>query len=161
MGAITISDRMMTAFDVEYEPQQQKVCHLTPRILILCAGDIAIHSQALKETQRQIHNKQNATPENVALIYGRSIQAVRRRHAEDLYLAPIGLNTDTFLAQQRELSDDFVNTLRTQMQDYRGSEVEALIVGSDGENAQIYGVDSNGIANCYDDIGFAAIGIGA
>ena len=75
--------------------------------------------------------------------------------------APLGLNTDMFLAQQKEMSDYFANGLRDQLQNFAGQAVEALIVGSDGDGAHIYEVDFLGTVRCMDDVGFAAIGAGA
>jgi hypothetical protein len=70
------------------------------------------------------------------------------------------MNSDTFIAQQKEMSDSFIEKITEQMQKYEGELVEALIIGSDDNHAQIYGVDSRGMITCYNDVGFAAIGIG-
>jgi hypothetical protein len=59
------------------------------------------------------------------------------------------------------MSEGFVNHITAQLQGYRGDEVEALVVGSHEDAAHIYAVDSQGVVNCFDDVGFAAIGIGA
>jgi hypothetical protein len=161
VAAIAASDRMITAFDVEYEPAQLKFAFVTLRVCILIAGDYSIHSEAIQETMKQLRGTPEAHPLNVSLIYGRAIQAIKRRQAEDIYLAPLGMNTDTFFAQQKDLSDSFVDRLTTQLQEYRGEDVEALVVGSDGENAHIYQVNSKGVGSCLDDVGFGAIGMGA
>jgi 20S proteasome alpha/beta subunit len=159
--AITASDRKITAGDVEYEPQQQKLVRITPRILILVAGELALHSEAIIAAHKQIKGNADVSPQNVALIYGQALQAIKRRHAEDIYLSPLGLNTDTFIGQQRDLSEGFIDKISRQMQMYGGDVGEALVVGGDGENAHIWLVDENGCASCLDDVGFAAIGSGA
>jgi hypothetical protein len=161
-AAITATDRMITSGDVQYEPRQLKMAFMNRQTVILVAGDYSLHSQALRNTSRQIQTIPEAQPENIASIYGKAIQAIKRQEAEDIYLAPIGLNTDMFLAQQRELSDSFVNRITNQLQDYRGEDVDALVVGADENGAaQIYGLDTQGMMHCYNDVGFAAIGIGA
>lgn len=76
-------------------------------------------------------------------------------------LAPLGLNSDTFHAQQKDFSDGFVNTIISQLQNRRPADVEAMVVGTDGESAHIYAVDSYGNDTCLDGVGFGAIGIGA
>jgi hypothetical protein len=76
-------------------------------------------------------------------------------------LAPLGLNSDTFLAQQKEMSDFFVDKVTSQMQAHQSPDVEAIVLGRDGENANIYTVDYRGMLSCLNDVGFAAIGIGA
>jgi 20S proteasome alpha/beta subunit len=161
VAAIAVSDRKITAGDIEYEPQQLKSAFITRRALVLIAGDISLHSGAIAETNKQVRGNIDMSPHNLALIYSQAIQSIKRREAENLYLAPIGLNTDTFLAQQKDLSDGFVDRLTAQLQDYRGGDVEAIIVASDGENAHIITVDPKGLISHMDDVGFAAIGIGA
>jgi hypothetical protein len=159
VAALTASDRMITAADVQYEPQQQKIAFFG-KSLILIAGDIGIHSQAIRETQKQVRGR-DPTPHEIALIFGREIQAINRRHAENEILAPLGLNTDTFMAQQKDFSEGFVNSITGQLQNRRPVEVEALVVGTDGNEAHIYSVDSYGNDVSLDDVGFGAIGIGA
>lgn len=158
--AITASDRMITFGDVQYEPNQTKTAQITPNTVILIAGDYALHSEAIKETLVNVGDR-IPKPSDVALRYGRAIQAIKRRHAEDIYLAPLGLNTDLLSAQHGEMSDALASTLVAQMQNYQGEDVEALVVGSDRGNAEIYHVDNKGTVTCANDVGFAAIGSGA
>jgi hypothetical protein len=150
---------MITTADVQYEPQQQKIAFFG-KSLILVAGDIGVHSQAIRDTEKEIRERE-LSPHDVAQIYGRSIQAISRRQAENEILAPLGLNTDTFHAQQKEFSLGFVEMITNQLQHRRPIETEALIVGSDGESAQIYSIDAYGNETCLDGVGFGAIGIGA
>lgn len=161
VGAITASDRMITAADVQYEPNQQKMAFVPPRTVILISGDFATHSYAIRETQKAFSGKTETNPYDIALTYGRAIQSLKRRQAEDAYLAPIGLNTDIFLAQQRDYSEAFVSRISDQLQSYRGEDTEAIVVGSDGADVRLFVVESNGSVNSVDDVGFAAIGIGA
>ncbi|SDT60298.1 hypothetical protein [Bradyrhizobium canariense] len=159
--AIALSDRMITAGDVQYEPAQLKVAFMSDRALLMIAGDYSTHSQAIHDTHLKMRGIRNPSPYSIAQNYGQSIQAIKRKQAEDIYLAPLGLNSDSFLAEQKEMSADFVSNITSQLQNHQGPDVEALIVGADGNNAHIYLVDSQGSAHCLDDVGFGAIGIGA
>jgi 20S proteasome alpha/beta subunit len=161
VAAVTVSDRMITAGDVQYEPEQKKVAFLTPRTFVLIAGDYSTHTQAIYRTAKEFQSKADANPKDIVNCYGRAIRDIKTEQAEKIYLAPLNLNTDTFLAQQRDLSDDFVRRITEQLQKFNGEDVEALIVGGDGINAHIYAVDTMGIINCLDDVGFGAVGIGA
>ena len=158
-AAITISDRMLTAHDVQYEPNQQKVA-LIGSCLILVAGELYTHSQAIADTKKEVGDR-NVVPYDIALIYGRAIQAINRQNAENVLLAPLGLNTDSFLAQQRDFSGGFVDTITTQLQNWQRTDTEALVVGPDTEGMYIYSVDSQGSVANHSDAGFAAIGLGA
>ena len=161
IAAITASDRQITVGDSEYEPPQPKFTSVTDQTRILIAGDYTVHSEAIKATMDQVRADPSRTPYNIALTYGAAIQAVRRRHAEAMFLAPIGLNTDTLVAQQKDLSDGYTIHLTTQMQEYEGSDVQAIVVGMEDGNAHLYVVDKMGAVRSFDDVGFAAIGIGS
>jgi hypothetical protein len=158
-AAVTAADRMLTAGDVQYEPQQQKAAFFG-KSMILVAGDIGIHSQAIRDAAKEIRER-DLPPYDVAQIFGRAVQSINRRQAENEILAPLGLNTDTFHAQQKEFSADFVASITSQLQNRRPVDTEALVVGSDGEEAHIYHVDAFGSETCLDGVGFGAIGIGA
>jgi len=156
-----MSDRMITAGNIQYEPQQLKVAFVAPRTLILIAGDYTVHSHAVATVFEQLRGNEKPRPLDVARMYGVAIQGIQRRRAEDLFLAPLGLNTDSFMAQQKELSEAFVSSLTAQMQDFEGYDVAALIVGLDDHVAHIYSINHRGVVDCADDVGFAAIGVGA
>ena len=165
-SALVVSDRMITAGDVQYEPQQFKVAEFGENVLALVAGDFSIHSEAMKNTQLQLRGDRQPEPERVALIYGQAIQAIKRRQAETLYLSPLNLNTESFLSQQKEMSDGLTNALLERMQSYQGEFVEAIVVGMyqypvGKRLAHLYVVDTTGGVSCHNDVGFAAIGIGA
>lgn len=160
-AALTLSDRKITAGDVEYEPHQTKIARASDRVLLLIAGDYTAHSQAVKMTMERARNTPGIRPYDLAIAYGAAIQAVRRRLAEDAILAPLGLNTDSFVAQQQDMSDHFVSAVTDQLQSFQGPDVEAIVIGLDPLGAgHLYAVDSIGTARCYDDVGFTAIGIG-
>jgi hypothetical protein len=58
------------------------------------------------------------------------------------------------------MSEDFVASLTAKMSSFVGEEVEALVVASNGSNVELLHVDNFGTVRSYDDVGFAAIGIG-
>jgi hypothetical protein len=59
------------------------------------------------------------------------------------------------------MSDHFINSITSQLQGHKGPELEALVIGTNGSQAEIWGVDELGSTTLYNDVGFAAIGIGA
>jgi hypothetical protein len=152
---------MITAGDVEYEPNQLKVAYISKNAIIVIAGQYPMHSQALKELVKRADIKAETPPETIANLYGKAIQKIRMRLAEDAILAPFGMNTDTFIAQQRDMSAGFVERITTQIQEFQGPAIEALVIGMEYNQAEIWGVDYQGTARCFDDVGFHAIGIGA
>ena len=160
-SGIVAMDRMLTAGDVQYEPAKLKLAQMTNSVIALVAGDYPLHSQTIIDARKLVQHSTDKSPENVARLYGKAIQRIKQREAEDVYLSPLGMNSDTFIAQQKEMSDAFIDRITNQLQSYQGEDVETLVIGSDGERVHLYLVDSKGIAHCMNDVGFAAIGIGA
>jgi 20S proteasome alpha/beta subunit len=160
-AALVASDRMITAGDVEYEPNQLKVAHISPSAIIVIAGQYPVHTQALQDLIKPAQVKPESPPGTIAQLYSKAIQKIRMQLAEDAFLAPFGMNTDTFIAQQRDMSESFVDRITTQLQEFQGPDIEALVVGIDRNQAEIWGIDYRGTVRCYDDVGFHAIGIGA
>jgi len=164
VAALLATDRMITAGpagDVEYEPQQSKVAYMTPKVILAVAGEYPVHTEAIATVGKQIEGKPDTSPQTVANLYGRAIQSIRQRQSEDIYLSPLGMNLDTFTAQQRDMSESFVHTITTQLQGFEGPSVDALVVGPGEGRVQIWSVDFRGTVRCFDDVGFHTIGIGS
>jgi hypothetical protein len=158
--AITASDRQITVGDIEYDPAQLKLSVQGKRALILVSGEYTIHSEALLNCQRTIIANSLTEPFAIAEAYAQAINDVKRRHAATLYLSPLNLTSDIF-SGHATVSVEILASLANQMQDYRGDHTEALVVASDDFAAHIYHIDKRSLIRCYDDVGFAAIGIGA
>ena len=159
-AAITVSDRQITAGDVEYEPPQLKVSFNTKRTIIMIAGDYTIHTEALHQTNRIIAATSETDPANIAEIYAGCIRDVKFRHAANIYLSPLGLKSDIF-SGQGDVSSDLLGSLADQVQRYGGPETSAIVVGADDFGTHIYLVDEKSRVSCHDDVGFVAIGLGA
>jgi hypothetical protein len=157
---LTMSDRMITVGDTEYEPSQQKFGMLASSV-VLIAGDYSVHSQAVIEARKVLAGAASSAVYDIAKIYGHCIQRIKLQIAENHVLAPLGLNTDSFIAQQRELAPELVERLSVQLQHHGGEPVEAIVAGVDNGSPHLYYVDNQGTPHCFDDVGFAAIGVGA
>jgi 20S proteasome alpha/beta subunit len=161
-AAIVLSDRMITVGDTQFEPSRQKVAQITDSIALVIAGDYSLHSEAVKRTINHFRARQSASPLDVSVYYGRVIQQLKLKEAEDIFLAPLGLNSDSFLAQQKDMAPHFVSHLTEQLQGYRAEEdVEALVTGGHEARMHMYFIDGRGSVSCLDDLGFGAIGSGS
>jgi len=63
--AIIAADRMMTAGDIQYEPPMRKMAFISRRVVILVAGDLVIHTEALQATHREIMGKSTGDVEDI------------------------------------------------------------------------------------------------
>lgn len=159
-AVLTASDRMITAEDVEYEPNQLKIAFFTSHIFAMVAGDFPTHSDAIGRVRLEINRNPQLNVYGVAQAYGRVLCDIKREHAERSVLLPLSLTSETLLSRAHELPNWLVSDLTLQLQGYQGADVQALVVGSDQNSGYIYLVGADGRASCYNDVNFAAIGIG-
>ncbi len=154
------SDRMLTAGDIEFEPLQAKFYLFTPHIVALVAGSATDQLEICESTLAHIRLHPTTDVGGVADTYGRAFAAFRRKAAERAILAPLGLDVDTFLRRQREMSPDLVRHLESDLHRHR-LEIETIVMGVDTAGAHIYVVHDPGQPARFNSIGFAAVGIGA
>jgi hypothetical protein len=160
-GVVSASDRMLTTGDIQYEPFKHKVGQLTPQALVMIAGDYAIHSEAVIGVKRSIAERQLSDIEDIAGAYADQLRRITTKHAVQLYLAPIGLDHDSFITNQKDMSPQLVSELTAKLQRFR-LDIEAIVVGFSGPQwVRLFVIGSDCISVCNDDVGFAAIGIGA
>jgi hypothetical protein len=162
MGA---SDRMLTAGDVEFEPQQTKVYTITSSIAIMWAGDSSLQAEITQKLQSVVSERIEAEPENwwkvedIANLFCDQYNRIRLRKAEAAILAPLGLNNDQFFEKQQHMAPQLVAKLATDLTNYAMPIVQAIICGLDKTGAHIFTVQ-NEHSTCLDTVGFAAIGAG-
>ena len=159
------ADRMLTAGDVQFEPQQSKIRAVTTSIGVMIAGNSPMQEEILQNVQRDVAAKIEAEPgkwlevRDVAEFYRSRCNEARHKRAENAILAPIGLTRETFITQQALLNADLISKVATELINFRPPDVEAIIAGIDGFGPHIY-VARNSDITCQDGVGFAAIGAG-
>jgi hypothetical protein len=175
---IGVADRMLTAGDVEFEPEQAKIWQFSPAIFALVSGDSAIQTEILKRVDTEVKNKIASDPKtwvnvkDVVDLYCRRYRDVRRESAEAEILAPLGLDFPSFFEKQSQMHSDFVTNIANRLSEYEfDSTMETLVIGKDfdgpvnmqtGEKlvySHLYSTDKDKSA-CFTNVGFAAIGIG-
>src|ERR1700722_15759798 len=159
------SDRMVTAGDVEFEPPQTKVTFLTSSIAVMIAGDASLQLEIMYEVRNEVQVRVEAAPSNwwqvkdVANLYFKHFKKAKRTRTESAILDPIGLDYDSFITRQQELSSELVDKLATEVLNFEMSEIGTIVTGVDPTGPHIYVVSNRGVA-CRDSVGFAAIGAG-
>jgi 20S proteasome alpha/beta subunit len=159
------ADRMISAENdtILWEPTQTKIFPVSPDVVILWSGDALDQATLCERTKRAVQSDPSMNVESVAEIYAHQFALLRRQKAEKAILDPVGLDYETFYKQQRSYSPDFVEQVRQDlMSDAWRLSNEAIVTGVDADSsAHIFVVDDPGTVNCFDGLGFAAIGIGA
>lgn len=164
-SVVGASDRMVSTTD--NQTRRMKIHHLTDQIVAMIAGDVALHTELLNEIRAAIAINAD-TPENISVksiadTYASAFWEAKRRRAEQQFLAPLGLNTGTFLEQQRSLNDKIVADITREIVGFQMPSCSALIIGKDASlgyvRAHIYAMES-GVITCHNETGFASIGVG-
>lgn len=158
------SDRMLTAGDIQFEPDREKIFALTTSIVAMTAGDASLQDELMAklkgEIERRIETEKRwLTVQEVAELYGQYFAEVKSKKAETAILSPLGLRTSSFLAQQSGMLPSLVEKLATEMINFEIPTVSTIFAGIDLRGAHIYVVDDAEVT-CRDSVGFAAIGAG-
>jgi hypothetical protein len=174
------SDRMLTAGDVQFEPEQTKMWHFLPSsIVALIAGDSTIQGEILKQVHKEIVDWLHAEPGKIvsvkaaASLYCKKYREVLRSEAEREILHPLDLDMKSFLAKQSTMAVDVVLKIRDQLMAYdfpTDSILDTIFIGVDNDGPtgkegevliypQLY-VTMRDRLSWLNTVGFAAIGIG-
>jgi 20S proteasome alpha/beta subunit len=162
---IGLSDRMITSEDSEYEPVFQKQFALSPNIGMLMAGDLTVHVDIITRMGEKVDQLSKTNPDHIltvgemARLYAEIYTDEFAKRAARKYLAPFGLDMDSFLQRQNEFSPDFVNRLTDEMRGFSLPRMEAIIAGLDRTGVQIYHAFQGDITPQHV-VGYSSIGSG-
>lgn len=160
------ADRMLTTTDVEFEPSMPKIRPLTTSIIIMTAGDSAVHAELQQAVAEVVFKRINEEPDNwwsirdVAALYAKAYTSAKLNRAEGAILAPLGLNRDTFIARQHLMASEVAVSITKEMLNIDIPYISAIVSGIDKTGAHIY-IVRNEEVSCQDSVGFASIGIGS
>lgn len=159
---VAAADRKLTdlGLGIGYEASKWKGAGFGNRQLALVAGDIVVHSEVVRRLNSELLLSSISTTFDTAERAARIFRNYRMQEAARKFLAPINLDENSFLTQQRSMDPNLVIELTKQMQEYN-IEAEILILGCDGKkDASIYRIDEFGVLTNHSDIGFVSIGSG-
>lgn len=162
---IGASDRMLTANDIQFQPEQSKLYSLTRSIVAMVAGDVSLQIEIIgrmhEAVQRRLDqdNKTWIAVAEMATEYAVVYADIARKRAEQDFLFPLGLTSDSFLERQAAMRAETVKQLTSELVNYRLPDSGVIIAGIDATGAHIY-AGYDGKLTCEDAVGFAAIGAG-
>ena len=180
-------DRMLTAGDIEFEPALRpvatsnmaqttnpKIVHATSSIVIMTAGDSALQTEITDDVKSEVRERIKGMKSwlPVKEVVGIYVEAYNRAKAARLnnsVLVPLGLNSNTFVSRQSEMSAAFIAETSTRIRQFEfefmsSHGVETIITGIDATGPHIYTVfkcASGDAVMCCDALGFAAVGSGS
>ena len=161
-GTMTISDSMLTSGDIEFETGQSKLYPLNQnKAIALVSGSIDLHMKIVDETFKEGVEQGITEVSLLAELFSKNFICLRRKIAESVHLAPLGLTLDTFISRHKQLNSDVAHQLATALLNERLS-LESIVAGVDSNGLpHIYSIGDPGTLESHDGIGFYAIGSGA
>ena len=134
---ITVSDRMVTCRDIQYEPENVAKCSrfgpaISRSILALPAGDLDIHKHITAETSRKLRGYgKDVDVATVAELYNESLVSYKNKKAEKRVLEPLGLCLETFVSDQKNLESGLVMAIAENLWRKEEIDIAAIIAGVD------------------------------
>ena len=162
---IGAADRMVTAESTEFETRTPKIWPFSSSIVALVAGDTEFQTELLTRVQRSVKAAVDKAPEvwwkveDVANLYREEYFKARSLRAEEVYLAPLGLRVDNFIAHQKSMDRYLVEDLTRKMWDFEMPDTETIFTGIDDSGAHLFMWLGEELRN-RNVVSFASIGAG-
>ena len=159
---ILAADSMLTneALSIEFEHPTKKMTCLGDRCIALTAGDALAHTELFDMVQAKIGNQKSPSVLEIVATVKECYQKIRLREIRERVLMPRGFDGfDHFYQMQRQLVPDLALAIQGQIDAYDYG-LQILIGGISEGFAHLYGISDPGTSECYDAIGFHAIGSG-
>lgn len=160
---VVASDRMITATypPVEFEHGMPKLEVICPSCIVLTAGDALAHADLCRYVRNRISGLSRPRMTVITEEVRKGYMAQRLETIEQRFLQPRGWTIKDFYDKYvRTLPPDVVVTLDHQIATYDYG-LSIIVAGVDPDEAHIYGIRHPGETDCYDSLGYHAIGIGA
>jgi len=161
-----VSDRMLTSGDIQFEPAGSiKTVPWTTSIVMMQAGDAAFHTEIAREAYPVVQKWMADKPDewvsvrNVVDLYIKTRNMLKAKKAEEALLAPLNLDTVSFIRRHKELEPEIAEQLTHDIINFEVPEVSVIVAGVDSLGPHIYVIQDSDVS-CNDVVGFAAIGSG-
>jgi hypothetical protein len=157
--AIFASDRMLTSsgLSVEFEHNEPKYETLSSTCVGLSAGEAMPVTELFDEVRKTVASKASPTIKEIADLVSESLRKCKMKLIEEKYFKPRGLTIASYLQAQRHLNENVVLRLERAIEGERLRMIN-IVVGVDNYGAHIYEVTDPGHSECYQRLGFHAIG---
>ena len=161
-AVVFATDKLLTAagFAVEFEHPGGKSTRIGPNCVGLSAGDALYDTELFGAAQGAIGQFHAPTVEQVATTVRDLFRDLRLKRAEEYVLRPRGLDLASFYENLMgrlppELAfqiDEGIRSAKLPLQ--------VMLAGLDSSGAHIYGIEDPGSLDCWDRLGYHAVGSG-
>ena len=159
---VLASDCMITsgALSIQFEHSRKKMTRLSDHCMALTAGDALAHTELFNMVQSEIEKLKSPSVIEVVANIKDCYQIIRKKVIIESILKPKGFDSfEDFYQAQRSLIPDVAMSIQGKIEKYDYG-LSILVAGMADNTAHIYGVSNPGTSQCFDSLGFHAIGSG-
>jgi hypothetical protein len=159
---ILATDSMITnpGLSIEFEHPTKKTTLLSERCAALTAGDALAHTELFNMVYGKISQLRSPSASIIVETIKDCYRFLRAREIKETILNPNGFDDfPDFYQAQKHILPDIAFSIQSRIEQYDYG-LEIIIAGVNGNRASIYGINNPGTSNCFDSIGFHAIGSG-
>ena len=159
--AIFASDRMLTnpTLSVEFEHDEPKYQLLSKNSVLLTAGEALPPTEMCREITSEVEKKASPRINDIVNIVCEKFRECKMNRIEEKYFKPRGFSMEEYLQLQKHLNENVILRLEQAIESAEMN-MALIVAGVDNLGAHIFDIRDPGHAECYDRIGFHAIGSG-
>ena len=159
--AIFACDRMLTSplLSVEFEHDEPKWQKLSKTSIALSAGEAMPHTEVCRKVVSVIQKKASPAIADIANTICNEYRACKMSRIEEKYFKPRGFSIEEYLRLQKHLNENVVLRLERAIESGE-IRMSFILIGVDKLGAHIFDIHDPGHAECFDRLGFHAIGSG-
>lgn len=162
-SVIVAADRMVSApfLTVEFDHPNVKIEEISPRCVALSAGDVLAITEMFSENSGISQQLQAPTVNLISEEIKQRFVHLRHKQVDESLFIPRGMSFGNFYDRSviSGVPSDLAMMLDNRVSSFRLG-VEIIVSGVDGSGGHIYQIVDPGTSQCFDRLGYHAIGSG-
>lgn len=161
-AVVVASDRMLSApfLTIEFDHPDAKIDTINPRCVVLSSGDALSVTDILSDSSGISNQLQDPTVQLIMDEVKQRFVQVRGRLINERLFQPRGLSFKNYYnGVIQGLPSDLAMLLDNQVQTFQLG-VSLTVAGIDSTGAHIFSIEDPGVSQCFDRLGYHAIGSG-
>lgn len=159
-GIVAISDRMLTAGDIEFEQDSLKMEMLGKNCIALLAGSALVPTDVFRQLPTKV-KKQGGSIDTVVDSLKDAFVKVRTKRIDERVFRPRNLSIQDFRTKRDQIGSELYFMLEGSLTDSDSRlSVYIIVATHDADGAHICYIQDPGTSDPFDAIGFCTIGSG-
>jgi 20S proteasome alpha/beta subunit len=158
---VVATDKMLTLTlpSIEYEADYPKTIEVTPNCIATTAGSAIAYTPIFHEVRGELVKQASNDVARIAELTRIAYGNVRNNKLSEEILSTYGLNLQAFYQINTSINANLMAIILQRMQQYNYG-LWIMMAGVDEAGGHIHRIENPSIKNCFDAIGYHAIGSG-